>query len=455
MLWVKVLAAAFIMALLFSLLVGTLIVGKVQAATDVSGIISSNTIWTEPNSPYNLTGSVLVDNDVKLTIMPGVTINLNGFTIMVNGTLVAKGTSNNHIKFNGGEIVFTSVSAGWNEETGFGSIISNAFLTSSIKCRNASPMISKCSISCISNPIDVSSGSPIISGNNISAVENIDSSGSLQQTDVGILLSNDNTAVISENVISGPFATACISIYGGSPIIERNVIALGVGIDFSVIAFDYAKPTIQNNTFAYCSEGILTGISTAGLTLTVFYNNFENNTKYNIYWVYPGNLYAAYNWWGTTDAEAINQTIHDFKNDFSSGSVNFVPLLNAPNPKAPSSAPITNPPSITILSPFSLTYSESNVPLLFTLDKPANWMGYSLDGLRNVTLTGNTTITSLSNGDHSIVIYCNNTYGNVGVSETIRFTVNSPIPVILVTAAVVVIVIVGGGLLFYFKKRKR
>jgi hypothetical protein len=217
---------------------------------------------------------------------------------------------------------------------------------------------------------------------------------------------------------------------------------------------DNAKPPIQNNTFTYCSEAILTGVSTTGLTLTLLYNNFENDTKYNVYWVYPGNLNASYNWWGTADAQAINQTIHDFKNDFSSGSVNFVPYLNALNPQAPSSAPITYPPNIAILSPLSLTYTESNVPLLFALDKPANWTGYSLDGGQNVTLTGNTTLTSLSNGDHNIIMYCNNTYGNFRASETIKFTVNSPIPLILAVAAVVVVVIVGIGLLVYFKKLK-
>jgi hypothetical protein len=217
---------------------------------------------------------------------------------------------------------------------------------------------------------------------------------------------------------------------------------------------DNAKPPIQNNTFTYCSEAILTGVSTTGLTLTLLYNNFENDTKYNVYWVYPGNLNASYNWWGTADAQAINQTIHDFKNDFSSGSVNFVPYLNASNPQAPSSAPITYPPNIAILSPLSLTYTESNVPLLFALDKPANWTGYSLDGGQNVTLTGNTTLTSLSNGDHNIIMYCNNTYGNFRASETIKFTVNSPIPLILAVAAVVVVVIVGIGLLVYFKKLK-
>ena len=441
-------------ALLLSALAGTLHLGAVEAATEVNGVISSSTTWTKANSPYNLTGSILIDNGVVLTIMAGVTVNLNGNILMVNGTLSAKGTSSNYIEFNGGEIIFTPFSNGWNRRTGSGCIISSAVLASPISILGSSPMISNCSISCTSNPIDISGGSPIVSGNNISAVEHSDSYGNLQRTDVGILLSNNSTAIITENVISGFFDKACISIMGGSPIIQRNVIALSVGIDLSVIAFDYADPTVQNNTFAYCSEAILTGSSTTALTLTVSYNNFENSTKYNLYWVYPANLNAAYNWWGTTDAKGINQTIYDFKNDFSSGSVNFVPFLTEPNSQAPPTPAAMNPPKISVLSPLSQTYNESSVPLLFILDKPANWTGYSLDGFQNITVTGNATLTGLSDGNHSFVIYGNNSYGKIGTSETVHFVVNSPTPWILTAATVVVVVaIVGIGLLVYFKKR--
>jgi hypothetical protein len=53
---------------------------------------------------------VAVNNGVTLTIEPGVTVNLNSFYIRVNGTLTARGTDNDKISFNGGYIVFTSVS---------------------------------------------------------------------------------------------------------------------------------------------------------------------------------------------------------------------------------------------------------------------------------------------------------------------------------------------------------
>ncbi len=81
------------------------------------------------------------------------------------------------------------------------------------------------------------------------------------------------------------------------------------------------------------------------------------------------------------------------------------------------------PPTIVILQPENLTYSNSSVPLNFTVSESASWMGYSLDGQASVTVTGNTTLTGLSDGSHSIVVYANDTIGNMGSSQVIFFSV--------------------------------
>ncbi|MEM2281086.1 MAG: hypothetical protein QXZ68_03740, partial [Candidatus Bathyarchaeia archaeon] len=44
----------------------------VESGTAVKGIISTNTTWTLANSPYVLTGPVLVNRSAVLTIEPGV-----------------------------------------------------------------------------------------------------------------------------------------------------------------------------------------------------------------------------------------------------------------------------------------------------------------------------------------------------------------------------------------------
>jgi outer membrane protein assembly factor BamB len=68
--------------------------------TNVSGVISTNTTWTKAASPYNVTGNILVNSGVILTINDGVTIKVNGdFYIKIEGNLNAVGTTNSKIIF--------------------------------------------------------------------------------------------------------------------------------------------------------------------------------------------------------------------------------------------------------------------------------------------------------------------------------------------------------------------
>ena len=88
----------------------------------------------------------------------------------------------------------------------------------------------------------------------------------------------------------------------------------------------------------------------------------------------------------------------------------------------------TTPPSITNLSLENITYTSSNVQLNFTVNKTTSWLGYSLDNQGNVTIAGNTTLAGLSNGSHSLLVYANDTAGNMGKSETVFFTIDTSTP---------------------------
>ena len=118
-------------------------------------------------------------------------------------------------------------------------------------------------------------------------------------------------------------------------------------------------------------------------------------------------------------------------------------------------------PGPVIVASESITYNVSSVPLTFTADTSAtSWVGYSLDGKNNVTIAGNTTLTGLSNREHNITVYTNDTFGNVATSQIVNFIVAlppvmQPFPAVTVAAVSgVAAVVAGAGLLIYFTRRR-
>jgi parallel beta-helix repeat protein len=86
------------------------------------------------------------------------------------------------------------------------------------------------------------------------------------------------------------------------------------------------------------------------------------------------------------------------------------------------------PPTITILSPENKTYSMDAISLTFTVSESISWIGYSLDGQANTTITGNTTLTGLSDEMHGIRVYARDIAGNTGFSDAVYFTVDATLP---------------------------
>jgi N-acetylneuraminic acid mutarotase len=119
------------------------------------------------------------------------------------------------------------------------------------------------------------------------------------------------------------------------------------------------------------------------------------------------------------------------------------------------------PPKIFLLAPLNKTYNDSSISLVFSVDKLTSWVAYSLDAKQNITINGNDTITNMTNGLHIIKVYANDTFGNVGASQTISFTVTKPEAEAFSTATVTavlgaaVLIVATAGLLVYFKRRSR
>jgi N-acetylneuraminic acid mutarotase len=113
----------------------------------------------------------------------------------------------------------------------------------------------------------------------------------------------------------------------------------------------------------------------------------------------------------------------------------------------------TYSPLITVLSPENKTYGGTDIQTVFTVNEPVTWLGYSLDGQDNVTVTGNVTLAVLSEGSHNITFYAIDVVGHTGASRTVYFEI-SPFPIVLVAAVAATITIVVAAAYLLLKRRK-
>jgi hypothetical protein len=136
----------------------------------------------------------------------------------------------------------------------------------------------------------------------------------------------------------------------------------------------------------------------------------------------------------------------------------------------PSSAKVyftvdTTPPTISNLSVENRTYDSTNLTLTFNLDETAIQASYCLDNQANVTSGGNSTLTGLTEGSHTLTVYAEDEVGNTAAFGPVRFTLQLTKPasdtdakpdlVPLVAVSVAVAAVVAVAALVYWKKHKR
>jgi len=92
----------------------------------------------------------------------------------------------------------------------------------------------------------------------------------------------------------------------------------------------------------------------------------------------------------------------------------------------------TVPPKLQVLSPENKTYNSNNVQLTLNVSRSTYWIGYSLDGRANVTVKGDTELSGLAEGAHSIKVSINDTFGNIVSSSAVYFAVDTTPPTIVI-----------------------
>jgi parallel beta-helix repeat protein len=151
----------------------------VHAQTWVEGHITADTTWTLTDSPFVVIDNVIVDANATLTIEPGVEVRFgDGFSIEVNGDLVAIGTQSDPILFTSNRIAPDPPYPGaWNTirisgEGNKSAIIKNCIIryaTTGITVQSAeATLIEECDISNSS-----SSGIHVTAESNVTIAKNV------------------------------------------------------------------------------------------------------------------------------------------------------------------------------------------------------------------------------------------------------------------------------------------
>ena len=278
------------------------------AQTNVSGIISSDSTWAVAGSPYIITGGVLVDSGVTLTIEPGVIVKFNAkVSLDIDGTLIARGTKTDEITFttNSGDywgyILFRDSSTDATYDV-YGDYLNGSILeyciveyagdisvstNGAIHVVNAYPFINYCTIQnnssngifALNNTGTLKIMNSIIRNNNTGGAGGTAGSGG------GILIVG-GSAIISNNNISNNAASNGGGIYinsGKLITISNNIISNNTALKRGGgIGNDNGTITISNNIIInnFASDGG-GGINVVSETVTISNNIISNNSVSN------------------------------------------------------------------------------------------------------------------------------------------------------------------------------
>lgn len=80
-----------------------------------------------------------------------------------------------------------------------------------------------------------------------------------------------------------------------------------------------------------------------------------------------------------------------------------------------------------LLSPNNSTYNSKEIPLTYTIDDSKYLVYYELDNSRQTRLTGNTTLSGLSEGQHTIRAFAADFMTDTGIysKQTANFTIDT------------------------------
>lgn len=274
---------------------------------NAAGVLNGHAVWTAAGSPYYVTGNLIIDNHLSLTITEGAVVRIKKLTspgpidIKVSGTLTIQGSASK-------PVLITSAGGGaagdwgtfkFRSEADDMSSISHAVLeygTRGVTLSSASPSITATTFRNFSEAgvILFGDSAPSITGNtfsdNVKGVQAQETSSPLikgnlfsGETESGVVFFGTTSATVDGNTFSGNFRG--ITCWENSrPRITRNLIT---GNQRGLVCGNSAIPTIIGNSFDGNIEiGLSTQEQVGALNPTVVGNSFINHSGASAFAIY-------------------------------------------------------------------------------------------------------------------------------------------------------------------------
>jgi nitrous oxidase accessory protein len=281
----------------------------------------------------------------------------------------------------------------------------------------------------------------------------------------GIIIAQGSGNVICGNVITNNHGAGLTKLQGANNTFYANYLANNsVGVEIGVISLNPQNTTFYHNNFIQNIQQT----NIVNLDTSDCWDNGEEGNYWSNYTGSDANRDSLgdtpyvifgerhpYNNPDTTYAESYEDR-YPLMTPFNCSNVNIeLPEWATNQSLNLLSSPDITPPTVSVLSLGNMTYLRGDLSLTFTASEPVSWIGYSLDGQENITVTEDAVLTGLFVGSHYLTVYANDTVGNTGASETIYFRIETPFPTTLVAAVAITACVFGFGLIVNIIAGKR
>lgn len=326
---------------IFPILLFVCLLSLSKAQTFVSGGVFTSTVWAQSNSPYIVTGTVVVFPGVTLTIQPGVTIKFNANAILeVRGKCEAIGNVNDTIVFTSN---LPSPSAGaWTGIRLIGTstpTVANQLTMEYCKGMYADHFVDldiayygpynfKHCYFAHNNAVNLDGGLPTVNFDHCHFVSNqigLDYPQFGGRVSHSYFINNVVGTKGFDRVDSCYFAsntgTACVP-YGptvGNKIVNNNI---GVHGMYNSVNNSFRNNEVTNNNIGVQVETYFNG------SITFTGNTICNNSTWDLKMFTNNNADLSNNCWCTSNVSLIQSKIYDGFTNASLGLVNLSPLAS-------------------------------------------------------------------------------------------------------------------------------